>query len=182
MLYTTIVKEDKELQQILDLQQQNLARNISVTEMQSQGFVTLHHTPAVLQQMHQLAPSVIVKDGDAVVGYALTMLRECRQLVPDLETMFALLDQLSWHGKPLNDHSFYVMGQICIDKDYRGQGLVEKLYHHHKECYQSSFDCIVTEIATRNHRSLRAHERVGFQTMHLHKDEIDEWVVVVWDW
>ena len=38
--------------------------------------------------MHDLAPAVIIKDNDQVVAYALTMLRECRQLIPDLEPMF----------------------------------------------------------------------------------------------
>ena len=96
--------------------------------MKTQGFVTLRHDLNVLQQMHELAPTVIIKDDDQVVAYALTMLRECRQLIPDLEPMFALLDQLLWNNKPLNDHRFYVMGQVCIARTYRGKGLFDELF------------------------------------------------------
>lgn len=182
MIHTTTVSTTEELQQVLTLQQKNLISNISDDERQSQGFVTLQHTLDTLQQMHQLAPSVVAKDNDKVVGYALTMLPECRQLVPDLEPMFAILDTLEWKQRPLNNSRFYVMGQICIDKEYRGKGLFDLLYQQHKDTYGPQFDCLVTEIATRNHRSLRAHERVGFEVIHTHRDVLDEWVVVVWDW
>ena len=182
MFPASIVTHSDELQQILKLQEENLLNNIDNAEMQSQGFVTLHHSIAILKKMHSLAPSVIIKDNDKVIAYALTMLRECRQLVPDLEPMFSLLDKLIWKNKPLNDYSFYVMGQICIAKPYRGQGLFDELYSHHKKIYQPQFDLFITEISTRNQRSIRAHERVGFETIHTHQDELDEWAVVGWDW
>jgi GNAT superfamily N-acetyltransferase len=182
MLYATLAATTEELQQVLQLQQQNFIENIDNAEMRSQGFVTLHHDLATLQQMHELAPAVIIKEDNRVVGYALTMLKECRQLMPDLEPMFALFDELSWNNKPLNSFRFYVMGQICVAKKYRGQGLFEQLYEYHKKVYQSRFDLFVTEISTRNPRSLRAHEKTGFKTIHTHKDLLDEWVIVAWDW
>src|SRR4026209_881354 len=121
MLNATLASSTDELRQILQLQKENLRQHVTEAEMKSQGFVTLHHDLNALQQMHELAPAVIVKDKDVVVAYALTMLRECRQLTPDLEPMFALLDQLAWNDKPLNDYRFYVMGQVCIARAYRGQ-------------------------------------------------------------
>ena len=182
MFPASMVNNSDELQQILKLQEENLLNNIDNAEMQSQGFVTLHHSLAILKQMHSLAPSAIFKDSEKVIAYALTMLRECRQLMPDLEPMFALLDKLSWNNKPLNDYRFYVMGQICIAKDYRGQGLFEKLYQHHKKIHEARFDLFITEISNRNPRSLRAHEKAGFKKIHTHHDKLDEWVVVCWDW
>lgn len=181
-LQATTVTSTKELEQILSLQRDNLIASVTAQEMKEQGFVTVSHTFEMLQQMHNLAPSIIIKDGDNVVAYALVMLREFRNLIPALEPMFDNFDQVEWNGKPLKDQSFYVMGQICVDKAYRGQGLFDKLYQAHKEFYSPRFDILATEIATRNHRSLRAHERVGFKTISIHRDELDEWAVVVWDW
>lgn len=182
MLYSTLTSTTEELEQILRLQKENLQQHIDETEIKSQGFVTLKHDLRTLQQMHDMAPSVLIKNNDIVVAYALTMLKECRLLIPDLESMFALLDQLYWKEKPLNDYSFYVMGQVCVAKQYRGLGLFDDLYHYHKKIYQSRFNLFITEIATRNTRSIRAHERVGFKTIHTHRDELDEWIVVAWDW
>ena len=182
MLQTTITQSTDDLKQILQLQQENLPKNIDETEMRSQGFVTIHHDLHKLEQMHRLSPSVIIKNDDRVIAYALTMLKECRQLIHGLEPMFALLDKLSWENKPLTDYRYYVMGQVCIAKAFRGQGLFEKLYQQHKKIYHTQYDLFITEISVRNHRSLRAHEKIGFKKIHTHQDELDKWEVVAWDW
>jgi GNAT superfamily N-acetyltransferase len=182
MLSATIVTTERELDQVLQLQQKYLAGNTSKEEMQSQGFVTVQHTPEMLRQMHSLAPSIIIKDGDEVVAYALVMLRECRNLIPALIPMFDSFDRLPWRGKGLGEYRFYVMGQVCVEKAYRGKGLFDLLYLKHREIYQPQFDLLLTEVATRNKRSLRAHERVGFTTIHTYTDELDEWAVLLWEW
>ena len=182
MIYPALTRSKGELQQILQLQRENLINHIDETEMQSQGFLTLRHDLETLQQMHELAPTVIIKDDHKVVAYALTMLRECRRLIPDLEPMFALFEELSWKNKPLNSYQFYVMGQVCIAKAYRGRGLFEQLYEQHKKIYSPRFNLFITEISARNGRSLRAHEKAGFKPVHIHRDKLDEWHVVAWDW
>jgi hypothetical protein len=176
------VEQRGELEQILALQQANLAPRLSAEESHSQGFVTAVHTREVLEQMHALAPSIVAKAGAAVVGYALTMLVEARRFVPILEPMFQLLETLSFHGRPLAASSFYVMGQVCIARGYRGQGLFDALYQGHKAQYGQRYELLVTEISLRNTRSLRAHERVGFEPIHRYRDEVDEWLIVGWDW
>ena len=182
MLNVTTTSSIDDLRQILDLQKENLIRNLSKDEMQAQGFVTVDHTMEMLKQMHDMAPSIIVKDEEKVVGYALTMLRAFSKMVPELETMFQKIESLTWSNKQINEYDYYVMGQICIDKAYRGQGLFDLLYHKHREVYQTLFDFIITEVATRNLRSLNAHKRVGFETINIYRDELDEWAVVLWNW
>ena len=182
MLNVITTSGNDDLSQILDLQKENLIRNLSKDEMQAQGFVTVNHTLEMLQQMHEMSPSIIVRDDDKIVGYALTMLRAFSKMVPELEPMFEKIESLQWKNKGINEYKYYVMGQICIDKAYRGQGLFDLLYHKHREVYQPKFDFIITEVATRNLRSLNAHKRVGFETINVYKDELDEWAVVVWDW
>ncbi|MCP3143634.1 GNAT family N-acetyltransferase [Pyxidicoccus xibeiensis] len=176
------VRGRAELEQILVLQKQNLKQELSSEEMSAQGFVTVQHDLTALEQMHALAPSIVAHHGDALAGYALTMPKECRALMPVLVPMFDLFDTLDYRGRPFNDYRYYVMGQICIDKAHRGQGLFEQLYEKHRELYQGRFDFIATEVSVRNLRSMRAHERVGFRTVHTFRDATDEWAVVVWDW
>ena len=182
MIYSTLVNNTEELQQILDLQQQNLPKNISAEELRSQGFVTFQHDLETLQQFHQMAPSVIVKDDEKVIAYALTVVNEARHIFPPMKSMFVLLETLQWKGKPFHDFRYYEMGQICVAKEYRGKGVFEMLYQQHKRSYSHKFDLLVTQISTKNHRSLRAHKKVGFETAVVEKDELDEWVTVVWDW
>ncbi len=182
MLFAKTVDTTRELQQILELQQLYLAGHNSSVEEKEQGFVTVHHTPGKLQQLHDLSPSVIVKDGEEVIAYALVMLNEAGDLIPELFSMFEMFKTLSWKDKPLHHYRYYVMGQVCVHKPYRGQGVFEMLYQKHKEVMQNNYDFVITEIATRNTRSIRAHEKVGFQTVHRFSDAKEEWEVVLWDW
>jgi hypothetical protein len=70
IIFTT-VSTPQEVQQILNLQAANHVSTVSPATAQEQGFVTVKHDPAVLQRMNLEAPSIIAKDGDLVVGYAL---------------------------------------------------------------------------------------------------------------
>lgn len=182
MIYATTVSTKDELQQILDLQKKNLKQHISSDEKEEQGFLTMPFSMDMLEKFHAIAPAVIVKDDDLVAAYAIVVLQEGRKSYPDLEPMFLNLEKLSWQGKSLHDYNFYVMGQICVDKAYRSKGLFDMLYDKHKEIYQHQFDFIVTEISTSNYRSLKAHKRVGFVTIHTFNDALDQWDVVLWNW
>jgi ribosomal protein S18 acetylase RimI-like enzyme len=96
--------------------------------------------------------------------------------------MFHHLEELSYKDQPLFSYQFYCMGQICVDRPFRGMGLVNELYQKHKEVYRSKYDLLLTEISTSNIRSQKAHEKVGFSTIHTYTDALDEWNVVVWEW
>ncbi|QSQ22017.1 GNAT family N-acetyltransferase [Pyxidicoccus parkwayensis] len=175
---TCLVTRREELQQILHLQAANLRDHVSSEQAKREGFVTVAHTLDVLEQMHALAPSVIAKDGDTLAGYALVMPVEARAFVPILEPMFQLFETLSWRGRSLGDYRYYVMGQICVAEAYRGQGVFDALYRQHRESYGTRFDCTVTEVATRNTRSMRAHTRAGFEVLKTYRDDTDEWAVI----
>jgi ribosomal protein S18 acetylase RimI-like enzyme len=171
-----VVDED-ELGQILDLQRRNLARNLSEREIGESGFVTVEHTLDVLRRMHALAPSIVARDGADLAGYALVMPVECRSFIPVLEPMFQRLEALGLFRK-----RFYVMGQICVATPYRGRGVFDLLYRTHRERLRGRFDSAVTEVATRNLRSLRAHRRIGFEELERYRDATDEWVLLIWRW
>jgi hypothetical protein len=174
----TVADGADDLDGILSLQRQNLLQSLTAVAARKDGFVTVVHTRDILSRMHTVAPSVVARHGGRVVGYALTMPRECRAFLPILEPMFAVLDEVRYRGKPLRDTRFYVMGQICIASGFRGTGLFQAMYAQHLASFSDRYDLIVTEISRRNARSLRAHERTGFETLTTYTDATDEWVVV----
>jgi ribosomal protein S18 acetylase RimI-like enzyme len=182
MLIATQVNSVDELIQIHKLNQANLKGNLTESEQKDQGFVTWLYAPDLLKQMNELAPSVIVKDGTIVAGYALTTTREAIAFHPDLRVMFHNLEKVKFKGIPLNQYNFYCMGQICVAPEYRGKGVVNLLYQAHKKFYGNQYQFILTEISTSNFRSLKAHQNIGFETIYTYQDEKDEWNVVVWEW
>jgi ribosomal protein S18 acetylase RimI-like enzyme len=182
MLQAILVNTIKQLEQIQELNKENLKTQLSEQEQQEQGFVSWSYPLDLLVQMNALAKSVIVTDNEQLAGYALTTLREASRFHAELDNMFKDFEGLLYKGRSLFSYRFYCMGQICIAKEYRGKGIVPMLYNKHKEIYSSQYDFILTEISTRNIRSLKAHEKIGFKTIHYHRDQLDEWAVVIWDW
>lgn len=182
MLVPDIVRNISDLEQILVLQQKNLKEHLSAEERKSQGFLTLSHSLEILHAMHSMAPSIVIRDQDVIVAYALTEMPACRHLMPGLEPMFELIDTLDYKGRPLSSYLYYTMGQICVDEQYRGRGLFDQLYEHHRQIFAPTYQLLITEISTSNTRSLQAHRRVGFEELSVHRDDLDEWSLVVWDW
>ena len=182
MTAITTITKDSEIIQLLDLQRINLPKNISKATALEQGFVTVQHNFELLKAMNEAIPQVIAKDGDKVIGYALVMLPNFADLIPVLQPMFHLFSTIDYKGKKISDVRYYVMGQVCVGEDYRGLGVFGALYHKHRDLYSTDYEVCITEIAERNTRSIRAHERVGFQTIHIFQDETELWNVVAWDW
>jgi L-amino acid N-acyltransferase YncA len=181
--YTT-VSTAADVAEILQLQAANLPTALTAETMASQGFVTVRHEPSVLQRMNDEAPAVIAKAGGHVVGYALVMPRSHAVDVPILRPLFAVLETLSWRGSALRDNPrWFVMGQICVAEGCRGRGIFDGLYRTMAEQYGDRFDFTVTDVASRNARSLRAHQRVGFETLAVFTDHDtgEEWQVIALD-
>lgn len=171
----------EDLQAIQGLQKANLPEKISETEAIEQGFVTVAHSLELLQEMNEPYHHSAAWWNGQLIGYALVMETAFKNRIPVLFPMFELLDGLPYKGRKLSDRKYFVMGQVCVDKSFRGKGVFSGLYLNLKERLHSDFDLIATEIATRNTRSLRAHQKIGFEIIHIYKDPMgEEWAIVVW--
>ena len=166
-----------ELEQIRTLQLQNSSQNISSEEKLQEGFVTVQHSVALLEQMNSACAHIIAKDNDAVVGFALVMLSGFRNEIKALIPMFERIDELV-----PKDKTYVVMGQICVDKNYRKQGIFRGLYHFYREELQHQFDYLITEVAAINLRSMQAHEAIGFKIIDTYNEDGIVWNIVLWDW
>jgi hypothetical protein len=180
----TTVQSDEDIRGILAVQQKNLKQNLTSEQMQSQGFVTVEHSFSVLKAMNDAQPSIIVKDGETVVAYCLTMLPQFRNDVPILKTLFDAIDEIDYEGLKLKDYQYVVMGQVCVGEGYRSIGFFDGMYQKFREELSGKFQICVTDISTNNHRSMKAHARVGFiPVKDFHDAALNEvWRVVVWDW
>lgn len=182
MIFTTSTT-DKELAEIVALQKKNLPANLTVAEMQEQGFVTVVHSLDDLKKMNLFEQHLVIKDNDTVVGYLLAMTKKSEFDIPVLIPMFKVFDKVSYQNKLLADYNFIVVGQVCIDKEYRGKGLLNESYQAYKKTFSSKYDFAITEIATANQRSLNAHKTAGFREVHQFTDINQiEWSIVLWDW
>ena len=180
--YTTSTT-DEDLNGILELQKKNLPLNLTREEIVSQGFVTVAHRLEDLQKMNAIERHIIAKDNNKVVAYLLAMTERSKMDIPVLIPMFELFEKLEFKGQKLSAYNYIVIGQACVDKAYRGHGVFDGCYNFYCKSLKDKYDFAVTEIATSNLRSLRAHARVGFQTISEYTAPDNEaWSIVIWEW
>lgn len=170
----TSCTQDRELQQILSLQQKNLITKIASGEKEKEGFVTVSHTLELLREMNAACPHILAKDQDKVVGYALCMHPRFGNDIEVLKPMFNEIATVMPKAEP-----YMVMGQICIDKEYRRRGIFRKLYQTMRNTIQPDFNSIITEVDATNLRSLEAHYAVGFKDLKTYSAGGQDWKLIV---
>ena len=178
----TRVSSPNEIIGIRDLQGLNLKQNITAEEAIEQGFLTAAYTIEYLQEMNAVVPSIIAKDEDKVVGYALVATKDIRKGHDLIEGLFDAIDACEYKGNLLKEVNYVVVGQLCVAKEYRGQDLVQKLYGHFRDCLSNEFTYLVTDVAKANLRSLKAHKKRGFQVINELTYGGFGWDIVLWDW
>lgn len=164
---------EADLNQILALQRKNLPGSISSEERINEGFVTVSHTFDLLKAMNDVCPHILAKSDGIVIGYALCMHPKFANDIAILRPMFEEIKSL--HPKI---EKCIAMGQICIDKTYRGRGIFRQLYKTMQEGVQPEFEQIITEVDAENTRSLRAHYAVGFKDLLTYRSSGQDWRVI----
>jgi len=174
------VTTDEELNGILKLQEQNLKEVLSADDKSKEGFVTLKHTFDMLKLMNDKCAHCIAKYDDKVVGYALSMKQDFKKDIPLLVPMFIEIDNALFEKNTrLN---YIAMGQICIDKNHRGQGIFRGLYNFMKDELSKEYDAIITEVDVLNARSSQAHKAVGFEILKNYSSNNQDWELIIWNW
>ncbi len=170
----------QDLEGILVLQRQNLATSLTSLD---QGFVTVVHSINELQKMNNYSQHIIAKDGERVIAYLLAMTFACKEDVPVLLPMFEQFEKITYKNKKLSTYNYLVVGQVCVADGYRGKGILNQCYALYKDTHSVNYDFAITEIATRNITSIKAHQKIGFQEIIRFTDSLpEEWSIVVWDW
>ena len=172
----------EELYQIKDLQTKNLKSNLSPSEQETQGFVTASYTFDFLKKMNELHPAIIAKEGGQMVGYALVTTSEIKGSHQLLDDLIGHCDEVVFKNVSLASIPYAIVGQLCVAKAYRGQGLVQKMYTHFKESMQQTHQCCITDVDEENPRSLRAHQKAGFEVVGRLGYGGSQWNLVLWDW
>ena len=177
------VTEKAEILQILELQKRYLPHALSSEEAVEDGFLTIEHNEAVLLRMNEPHSHIIAVHSKRVIGYCLVMTIDHRHEFPVVRDMFVKLEGLRFKGQPISEIPYFVMGQVCIEKAFRGMGVFEGMYQKLQSCLSSSYRLCITEVSRKNQRSLRAHLKVGFEVILSYEDSKGHpWELIVWEW
>ena len=169
---------DWQFEQIVDLQRRNHYLTVPSDVQAREGFVFTRHTVALLRRMASELPQAIALSDAGVVGYCLSLPLSLQEEQPALAPMFEQFSRCTYRGRSLASIPFMVGGQVCVDRAWRGQGLMGRLYDHTRDAAPPRLELCVTEVAIRNDVSLRAHLRIGFETIDEYADAREHWAIV----
>lgn len=174
----------QEIQGILDLQQANLRKNLTQDEMDNYGFVTLEYDLDLLNEMPAGNHHIIAKEGDRVVGYCLLFDRSKNHLMTEGTGIFPVFNATVYKGVLLGESNYVSIGQVCVARAYTGQGILGRMYSFFKESYKHLYDFAMTDIASHNIRSIKGHQKAGFELLKRfdEPDAGEPWDIVIWDW
>jgi predicted GNAT superfamily acetyltransferase len=163
----------EELLKILELQRRNLPENLSAPELEREGFLTVRHQLEILEAMNNVCGHIIALEGEYLAGYALCMHPVFSNRISVLQPMFKRLENLFPHLS-----NYMVMGQVCIDLTYRSRGIFRGLYGNMQDLLKPDYAMIITEVDTRNTRSMRAHKAIGFETLSTYSSGGRNWEIL----
>lgn len=150
---------------VLALQELYLVSNLSEEEKKS-GFVT---TPFTIKQLTYVINNeglFIAKDDNKIIAYIFAESWPFFSQWPIFEHMISLFPKLSFQDFEISSTSSFQYGPICIDKKYRGKGLINLLFEFMRVHVVKKYPLSLTFINKTNIPSLKAHtEKLKWTTI-----------------
>ena len=178
--YTT-AKDLKDLIQIQKLQDKYHKDSIPKKLWRQKGYLTLRYSLELLQKAGYYYPPIVTKYKDEIIGYLLIFDQKIQGMHPVVDHFIGEINPIRFLGKPLKYLNYVMVGQVCVDQKYSGNGIARSMYAHFKKFYSSSFSYCVTDINISNIRSLKLHYDLGFQLIGKSYTEEAEWNIVLLD-
>ena len=141
---------------ILDLQSANFIGNLAPSERQA-GFLSIECSLAQLEAMAADVGIIVACEDGRLAGYLCASSCEFNRQFPLLARMIEQFGRMSVRSRLLACSRVFIYGPVCIDRPYRGRGVLGGLYQTLKNTVAGRFDVGVAFVAKENAHSLRAH-------------------------
>ena len=136
-------------------------------EEKRHGFVTTLFTSEQLRELIETEDGIsLACDGDVIAGYAMAGSWQFWSKWPLFQHMIADLPNVEYLGQTLSTENSYQYGPVCIDMDYRGQGVLQDLFAYSAWQMNRRYRILITFINHVNPRSYAAHtKKVGMDVI-----------------
>ena len=141
---------------ILSLQSANYIANLSANE-RKQGFLSAQFSPEQTAKIAEALGTTVAVVDSCFAGFLCACRNEFETGSPVIAKMLESYDDMKFEGRRLSSFKSYIYGPVCIDRNYRGRGLLRGLYHAQKKELAGQFDVGVAFVSRSNPHSLTAH-------------------------
>ena len=141
---------------ILDVQAANFIDSLEDAERRG-GFLSVEFTRHQLEEMASHVGIIVAAIGGRLAGYLCASSCEFNRPFPLLAAMMQQFDAIDYRDRSLASSRVFIYGPVCIDRAYRGRGLLRRLYETLQQEVVGRYDIGVAFVAEDNPHSLRAH-------------------------
>jgi len=167
-----------DFEKVAALQDQNLFSVLSEADRQN-GFLSTKFTPQNFREMNDSIGIAVALDGEKICGYLCASTLNHNLQFPFPAAAIAHAMEISYQGKNLKNYNCFMANPLCIDKDYRGIGVINGLCDEVIKFAAKNYDLALSFIADANQRSLQASKKVGMEALEKFSLNGNEfWIVV----
>jgi predicted GNAT superfamily acetyltransferase len=141
---------------ILRLQSENLIANLSEEE-RKEGFLSAEFSRVQVAELAEDLGTTLATLNGEVLAFLCAFRNEFNHGSPVIAKMLDTYDLVKFDAKPLSSCNSYIYGPVCIDRAYRGRGVLRGLYEAQKQDLAGKFDVGVAFVSRSNPHSLNAH-------------------------
>ncbi len=144
---------------ILALQRANLKNNLSESEQEQWGFLSVPSQESDFERYRREAVLVVAIQGGRVVGFENTMTIPHALQTPLFVTEVDAYKRIPYNGTTIFRLNPCIIGQLAVDREFRGHGVAVDLHNAVIERSRGRFGVLVSVVESTNARSLAFHER-----------------------
>jgi predicted GNAT superfamily acetyltransferase len=141
---------------ILRIQSANQIANLS-SEEREQGFLSAQFSLEQIAAMAGDLGIIVAAESGTVLGFLCGFRCDFNTGSPVIAGMLETFAGVRFDGKPLSASKTFIYGPVCIDRPFRGRGLLHGLYEAQKRELAGQFDVGVAFVSRSNPHSLKAH-------------------------
>jgi L-amino acid N-acyltransferase YncA len=146
----------QDFSEILKLQAANFIDNLRVEDLRD-GFLSAEFTSRQLEEIANDVALLVASDKGRVLGYLCACSCDYYKQFPLLAKMIRSFDSIHYLGKPLSSYRLFIYGPVCVDKSYRGHGLLHGLYDVLLREVSGIYEVGTAFVSKDNPHSLSAH-------------------------
>ena len=153
------IAQIKDIEKVLELHSKYQIDSIK-QEDKKDGFITTAFTKEQMVDLITLEQGLFIAiENEKIVAYVMSASWKFWSRWPMFAFMMEDLPNLEYLGQKLSVQNSYQYGPVCVDKEYRGSGVLEKIFDFARENMAKRFPILVTFINKINSRSYEAHTK-----------------------
>ena len=153
------IAQIKDIEKVLELHFKYQIDSIK-QEDKKDGFITTAFTKEQMIDLITLEQGLFIAvENEKIVAYVMSASWDFWSRWPMFVYMIEDLPNLEYLGQKLSVQNSYQYGPVCVDIEYRGSGVLEKIFDFARENMAKRFPILVTFINKINPRSYEAHTK-----------------------